>query len=172
MYKVGTYVSYRSEGVCVISEIRSQKFGTLNEHKNFYILSPLRDASSTLFVPADNEALLAKMRPLCSASEVNAIASKLIDKRLEWDAQPRRRSNYFKDIISDGKREMLIALIHTVNAKENELSSLGKHVTQGDMTALERAKRMLVSELSFTTDISDEETLMAVLDCKIKCNDK
>lgn len=172
MYKVGTYVSYRSEGVCVISEIRSQKFGMLNEHKDFYILSPLRDASSTLFVPADNEALLAKMRPLCSASEINAIASKLVDKRLEWDAQPRRRSNYFKDILSDGNRELLISLIHTVNDKENELSKQGKHVTQGDMTALERAKKMLVSEFSFTTDISNEETLMAVINCEIECNDK
>lgn len=172
MYKVGTYVSYRSEGVCVISEIRSQKFGMLNEHKDFYILSPLRDASSTLFVPADNEALLAKMRPLCSASEINAIASKLVDKRLEWDAQPRRRSNYFKDILSDGNRELLISLIHTVNDKENELSKQGKHVTQGDMTALERAKRMLVSEFLFTTDISNEETLMAVINCEIECNDK
>lgn len=172
MYKVGTYVSYRAEGICVISEIRSQKFGTLSEHKDFYILSPLRDPNSKLFVPTDNDALISKMHILCSADEVNDLAKELREKRLEWDIHARRRSNYFKDILSDGNRELLISLIHTVNDKENELSKQGKHVTQGDITALERAKKMLVSEFSFTTDISNEETLMAVINCEIECNDK
>ena len=172
MYKVGTYLSYRAEGICVVTEIRSQKFGMLNEHKDFYILSPFRDPNSKLFVPMDSEMLLSKMRPICSAEDVNALAEALIDKRLEWDTQPRKRSNYFKDILSDGDREMLISLIHTINAKEKELSAVGKHVTQGDLNALERAKRMLVNEFSFTNDINDEQVLMSVISLEAKCNNK
>lgn len=172
MYKVGTYVSYRSEGICVVSEIRSQKFGMLNEYKDFYILSPVKDPNSKLFVPTDNEALISKMRELCSADDVNALAEELLGKTLEWDSQSRRRSNFFKEILAGGDRELLISLIHTVIAMENELSMIGKHVTQGDWTALERAQKMLVNEFSFTTDINDEQTLMAVIDCKIKCNNK
>ena len=172
MYKVGTYVSYRSEGICVVSEIRSQKFGLLNESKDFYILSPVKDPNSKLFVPTDNEALISKMRELCSADDVNALAAELLGETLEWDFQSRRRSNFFKEILAGGDRELLISLIHTVIAMENELSMIGKHVTQGDWTALERAQKMLVNEFSFTTDINDEQTLMAVIDCKIKCNNK
>lgn len=172
MYKLGTYVSYRSEGVCVISEIRRQKFGMLNELKDFYILSPIKEPNAKLFVPTDNETLVAKMRPVCSADEINSLAKELLDKRLEWIDQPRPRTNFFKELLSDGKRDSLIVLIHTVCAREEELSKIGKHVTQGDSTAVARAKKMLVDEFSFNTDITTEQMLMAVINCKCNCKDK
>ena len=172
MYNIGAYVSYRAEGICVVSEIRSQKFGMLNEHKDFYILSPLRDSNSKLFVPTDSEELVSKMRPLCSADDVNALAESILQKRFDWELQARRRSNFFKNILADGDRAALIQLIHTICEREKELSQIGKHVTQSDMTALERAKRMLVNEFSFTTDIIDEQKLMAVITCQDKCMDK
>lgn len=172
MYKLGTYVSYRSEGVCEITEIRRQKFGTLNELKDFYILSPIKDPNSKLFVPTDNALLVAKMRLLCSASDVNALAKELFEKRLEWIEQSRPRSNFFREILSDGKRDSLILLIHTVLKREQELSKIGKHVTQGDMTAVVRAQKMLVDEFSVTTDITNEQKLMSVLNCESVCEDK
>ena len=172
MYKLGTYVSYRSEGVCVITEIRRQKFGTLNELKDFYILSPIKDSNSKLFVPTDNEALVAKMRLLCSAADVNALAKELFEERLEWIEQSRPRSNSFREILSDGKRNSLILLIHTVLEREKELSKIGKHVTQGDMNAVLRAQKMLVDEFSVTTDITNEQKLMSVLNCESVCADK
>ena len=35
MYKIGTYISYRSEGVCVINEIKQQKFGALDTDEDW-----------------------------------------------------------------------------------------------------------------------------------------
>lgn len=172
MYKIGTRVSYRSEGVCVITEIRRQKFGVLNELKDFYILSPIKEPNSKLFVPADNEDLVSKMRPLCSAEEVNQLAKKLYSERLEWIALPRARSNYFRDILSDGDRNMLILLIHTIYEMEEQLAPSGRHVTQGDLNAFNRAKKVLLAELSVTTDISTEQELLSVINCEIECHNK
>ena len=166
MYNVGTYVSYRSEGICVIVEIRKQRFGALNELKDFYVLSPVNDPNSKLFVPTDNEHLVAKMRPLCFADDVNDLAIKLRDERIEWIEPSRPRSNAFRDIISEGNREKLIKLIHTVIEHEKT------HVTQGDISTLNKAKRMLVDEFSFTTDIKTEADLMLVLSCQAKCQSK
>ena len=171
MYKLGTRVSYRSEGVCVVTEIRRQKFGVLNELKDFYILSPIKEPNSKLFVPADNETLISKMRPLCTADDVNQLAKKLYSERLEWIEQPRPRSNYFRDILSDGDRETLILLIHTITEKEEQLISIGKHITQGDMAALSRAKKMLVAEFSVTTNIATEQALLSVINCECECCD-
>lgn len=172
MYKLGTYISYRSEGVCIITEIRRQNFGMLNELKDFYILSPIKDPNSKLFVPIDNEVLVGKMRPLCSASEINLLVKDLKGKNFDWIDQARPRSNFFREILSDGKRDSLITLIHTVCNREVELSAIGKHVTQGDMAAVAKAKKMLVEEFSFTTDINNESVLTAVINCEIECNDK
>ena len=172
MYKVGMLVSYRSEGVCVLSEIRRQKFGMLNELKDFYILSPLRDPNSKLFVPADNEVLLSKMRPLCSAHDVNALAKDLYGKCFDWIELSRPRSNFFKEVLSEGKRDSLILLIHTVNKRQAELAKCGKSVTQGDMTAVMRAKKMLVDEFSVTTNIKTEQMLISVINCEAECREK
>lgn len=166
MYNVGTYVSYRSEGVCIVAEIKSQRFGILNELKDFYVLSPISDPNSKLFVPTDNEHLVAKMRPLCSADDVNALAERLKEERLEWIEPSRPRNNAFRDLLSEGDREKLIRLVHTV------IDHQSKHVTQGDLVNLSRAKRMLVDEFSFTTDIKNEADLMLVLACEKKCNSK
>lgn len=166
MYNVGTYVSYRSEGICVVAEIKRQRFGALNEFKDFYVLSPVSDPNSKLFVPTDNERLVAKMRPLCSADDVNALAERLKDERIEWIDISRPRTNAFRDIISEGNREVLIKLIHTIIDHEKI------HVTQGDLTTLSRAKKMLIDEFSFTTDIKTDADLMAVLTCEKKCNSK
>lgn len=170
MYKLGTRVSYRSEGVCTVTEIRRQKFGVLNELKDFYILSPIKDQNSKLFVPADNEALVSKMRPLCTAEEINQLAKKLHSERLEWIDQPRPRSNYFRELLSDGNREMLILLIHTICAREEFLLTIGKHVTQGDLAVLSRAKKMLIDEFSVTTDITTEQKLISVINCESECS--
>lgn len=170
MYKEGSYVSYRSEGVCVIVEIERRNFGTLNEFKDFYVLSPINDLNSKLYIPVDNAVLVSKMQELCSADDVNLLAKELKDEVLEWIPAPRPRSNSFREILSEGRREMLIKLIHTVMAQEKKLMSEGRHITQGDDAILKRAKRMLIDEFSFTTDITTEQMLIDVLDCKTKCN--
>ena len=61
MFKVGTYVSYRSEGVCVISDIRMEAFNALGKSEEFYILAPIKDMNSVLYVPVNNEVLTSKM---------------------------------------------------------------------------------------------------------------
>ena len=170
MYKEGSYVSYRAEGVCVIVEIERRNFGMLNEFKDFYVLSPIRDLNSRLYVPVDNPELISKMQALCSADDVNLLAEELKDEILEWIPAPRPRSNRFREILSEGRREMLIRLIHTLMSQEKKLMGEGKHITQGDDAILKRAKRMLVDEFSFTTDITTEQMLVDVLDCKVKCN--
>ena len=133
-------------------------------------MSPIKDPNSKLFVPADNEVLVSKMRPLCTAEEINQLVKKLHSERLEWIDQPRPRSNYFRELLSDGNREMLILLIHTICAREEFLLTIGKHVTQGDLAVLSRAKKMLIDEFSVTTDITTEQKLISVINCESECS--
>lgn len=62
MYEVGGYVSYRSDGVCKIIDIRKENFGVVGKDTLYYVLSPVSDEKSTFFVPVDNEALVSMMR--------------------------------------------------------------------------------------------------------------
>lgn len=168
MYNIGAYVSYKAEGVCVIVDIENRRFGMLNEHKKFYVLSPINDLNSKLFVPVDNVELVSKMQELCTSEELNSLAEELKNERIEWIDSSRQRSNVFRDILSEGKREMLIRLIHTIRFQ----AEIGKRVTQGDENALRKAMKMLVDEFSFTTDVTNEQKLIDVLCCNVKCESK
>ena len=172
MYKVGTYVSYRSEGVCIINEIKQQEFGALDMLSEYYILSPIGDPNSKLYVPVNNEALVLKMRPLFSAEELNALARELRNEKMEWIKEPRPRNNAFREILSLGDRVALIKLVHTLVAQAEVFESIGKTLTQGDEMTLKRAKDMLIAEFSFTTNVNNEQRLMDLLYCRAECSPK
>jgi len=167
MFEIGTYVSYRTEGVCRVTDIRTESFGGKSEQ--YYILSPLKDQNSVLYVPFDNEQLVAKMLPLLSAEQICELAEELREERVEWRPESRARNYRFREILSTGDRRDAIILINTITEKGIELQATGKKLTGGDEALLKRAKRMLVDEFSLTTDISDTDDLMEVLSGRAKC---
>lgn len=163
MFEIGSYVSYRAEGVCVICDIREERFGALGETAKYYILSPVGDEKSTVFVPMENEALMALMRPLLSAEEILSLASEVRGERLEWIEESRLRNLKFREILSLGDRRELMVLINTVLEHNEMITKLGKKVGATDENALYRAKTMLFEEFSMTTDLASSDELLLLL---------
>lgn len=169
MFKVGEYVSYRAEGVCVIKDIRNESFGVLGKSEEFYILAPLKDMNSILYVPVNNEALTSKMHPLLSADEICALADELRDEKLEWIIDSRARNTALREILAMGDRRELIVLVNTITDRVERSAEIGRKITAGDDNTLKRAKRMLLDEFGTTTDIATEEELMGVLRGEHRC---
>lgn len=172
MFKIGEYVSYRAEGVCVISDIRTESFNALGKCEEYYILSPIKDMNSVLYVPVNNELLTSKMLKLLSADEICALADSLRGERLEWVNESRARTNGFREILATGDRRSLIVLVNTVSEHIEIQMANGKKPTAGDENALKRAKRMLLDEFSATTDLKSEEELMLMLCGEHRCSAK
>ncbi len=172
MFKIGEYVSYRSEGVCVISDIRTECFNALGTSEEYYILAPIKDMNSTLYVPVVNKLLTEKMQPLLCASEICELANMLRDERLEWNNESRARNTELKEILAGGERNSLVILVNTLNERICQLALEGRKCTAGDENALKRAKKMLFDEFSATTDLKDEEELLLLLKGELKCNPK
>ena len=163
MFEIGSYVSYRAEGVCVIRDIREERFGALSEVAKYYILSPIGDEKSTVFVPMDNATLMALMRPLLSAEEIQALVEETRDERFEWIEESRLRNMKFREILSIGDRRSLIVLLNTVVEHNELITKLGKKVGATDENALYRAKTMLFEEFSVTTDLTYSDEILALL---------
>ncbi len=172
MFTIGTYVAYRAEGVCVISDIREENFGAIGEKNKYYILSPLGDNRSTVFVPMDNETLCSMMRRLLSAEEIHSLAESLKDKRTEWISDNRTRNARFREILSLGDREELIILVNTLHEHISRVLADKKKPTGIDENTLRRAKRMLYDEFSATTDLASEEDIIPLLCGELKLNNK
>lgn len=154
---------YRAEGVCRLSDIRAESFGSVGAAATYYILTPIQDVKTTLFVPVENPQLVGMMRPLLSASEIAALAEELRESRMEWIPESRARSNRFRDLLAVGDRRELVLLVNTLREEMARAVADGKKVTATDETAFHRACKLLLSEFSATTDLSSEEELLEVL---------
>ncbi|MBE6546378.1 MAG: hypothetical protein E7668_02910 [Ruminococcaceae bacterium] len=163
MFEIGSYVIYRAEGVCKISDIRNESFGAVGGESRYYILSPLNDEKSTVFVPTDNNALLGMMRPLMSAEEICRLVMELKNERMEWIPESRARNTKFKEVLSLGDRRELIVLVNTVHEHMEEAVKCGKKPTGTDENAIRRAIRLLYEEFAATTDLKTEEDIIPLL---------
>jgi len=164
MYQIGECVVYRAEGVCRISDIRQESFGVAGNDHTYYILTPMRDMGTTLFVPTDNELLTSMMRPLLSIEELIALGERLREERMEWIPESRGRNAHFREILSRGDREELIVMLQTVRAHARQVAAEGKRPMATDAQAIGRASELLLAEFSATTDIDTEAALFAFLD--------
>ena len=68
MYQIGDKVCYGTEGVCSIVRIQEMKVG--GAKGKYYVLRPIYRESATVYVPLDNERLIARMRPVLSQQEL------------------------------------------------------------------------------------------------------
>lgn len=172
MFAIGDYVSYRSEGVCVISDIRTEIFNALGKSEEFYILAPLKDINSVLYVPVNNEALTSKMQPLLSADGVCALADELRGELMPWIDDSRARNAALREILAGGDRRELIVLVNTILDRVARSAEIGRKITAGDENTLKRAKKMLLDEFSATTDMQTDEELMGVINGTHRCAPK
>lgn len=172
MYKIGSYVIYRAEGVCKISDIRAESFGAIGAKEQYYILTPMGDPHSTLFVPTENEKLVSLMRPLLSAEEICALCAELRESRMEWIDDSRARNMKYRDIMSLGDRKDLIVVANTVSERIEAMIEVGKKPNATDENALKRVVKMLYDEFKSTTDIASENDVIPLLRGELQINEK
>ena len=168
MFEIGRCVSYRAEGVCRITDIREESFGAPNQKTLYYVLTPLQDDRSTVYVPVENEMLTSYMRPLLTAKEIGTLAAELRDQRMEWIPESRVRNNKFREILSAGDRRELIVLLLTLLERAEQG---GKKMSSVDENAARRAKKLLLDEFSVTSDLRTEEELVRFLRGEITCQE-
>lgn len=166
MFEIGSYVVYRAEGVCVVSDVRSESFGAIGCAEDYYILTPMKDEKSTVFVPVNNQKLVSYMRELMTAEQIMETVRSLKDSRVEWAEESRVRSALFRDILAEGDRRELISLLNTIYDRTEELKEQGKKLGSANTAILQRAEKMLYEEFSATTDIESVEDIKSVLRCE------
>ena len=150
MYRIGETVLYGTEGVCTIIEVREMKIG--RETAKYYVLRPVYREGSTVFVPVNNQMLLAKMRPLLSVDEINAM---LTDISGEEDASQRKTE--FQRILLGGDRQELLRMIRTLYLHRQCLQEKGKRLRTNDDQMLRDAEKLLNDEFALVLGIKQRE---------------
>lgn len=128
----------------------------------YYVLKPLCNNTSTLFVPTANQQLVSKMRRILTEDEAEAILRDLPPCG-DWNDNKQERSEQFRAIITEGSCVELIRLIRLVRTHEQEQLAGGKRLHITDERFLKEAEKMVCEEFSLVLHISRDEVLERIL---------
>lgn len=162
MFEIGEKVLYSVNGVCEITDITEKNFG--KTVMKYYVLKPLYNESSTLFVPVNNENLVKKMKKLMTKSELDAVLNNVSKKENNWNDNEVQRKEEFRQTISFGNiSDILIQLkavwIHRI--KQNE-KGRKLHIT--DEIFLRDAEKLIKEEIATVIGVNQDEVIPYIKD--------
>lgn len=149
--KIGTYVLYGKTGVCLVKELTTMSGG------QYYVLAPISDSRSSVYVPCDNEMLVARMRPLLTREEIDCLLSDADEVKLAWVDDRNERGLMYRTTLSSGDRKELIRLLCCLMRKKQERIDIGKRLSTMDENTLQECVRLVQEEFSMVLDIAVNE---------------
>ena len=163
MYSSGDVVSYAAQGVCRIRGIEMREIA--GQKRDYYVLCPIRDEHSTVYVPTDSERLLANMRPVLTKDEINDLIDTLKSGENEWICDESERREIFSQAVRSGDRVQLIKLIDMLYLHQLGLKAQKKHIHVSDERCLREAERLLHDEVAFVLGIPVEKVPQYIRKC-------
>ncbi len=151
-FKKDQMVVYGKMGVCRVVDRQLLAFGGATKAE-YYILAPLRDARSSVYVPCDNEALVARLRPLLSRADIDSLLSRVPQEEIAWIEDRGERASAYRGIISGGDRKQVVCLVRCLLAKKKEKLAAGKKLSSADEALLQECVRLVEEEFSLALDI-------------------
>ena len=162
MFQVGEKVLYGTAGACTITEICKKSFGDAGE-KEYYVLVPIHDGRSTLYVPCVNEALVAKMKKLLSAEEIMTLIDSMPDADLEWISDERKRQEYFKTALKNGDRREIMGIAKSLYNHRKYVLSLGRKLHSCDDKVFREAEKLLCDEFAVVLGMKPSEVMPFII---------
>ncbi len=162
MLKIGEKVLYGAAGACTVTDICTKKFGDAGE-REYYVLVPVYDSRTTLYVPVDNEALQAKIRKLLSAEEIDALISSMPAAESSWISDEKARQEYFKNTLRSGDRRALIGMTKSLYVHRNKVLKMGRKPHMADERMFKEAEKLICDEFAVVLGMEPGEVLPYIM---------
>ena len=159
MYQVKDYVVYGSTGVCQIIDIRHEDFGGSGD-REYYVLSSVFGNKLQTYIPTDN--IGAVMRPIMTKDEALELINIIPDIESEWIPDDNERKAMFSDVLQACDPNRLIQLVKMLYARQQDLLTLGKRLTNVDGEALKSAEKLLYDEYALILNIQPDQVFLTI----------
>jgi RNA polymerase-interacting CarD/CdnL/TRCF family regulator len=156
-YQKGDHVRYGTNGVCVIADIETMTSMDRRSVKDYYVLRPVAESGTKIFVPLDNPALLGKMHAILTREEINEAIRQSAADPLPWVGDRNRRSEAFQEILKTAEPFPLLQLCSCIHGRRLQLIQEGKRLSGSDEAILKQAERLVENEFAFSLDIPRSE---------------
>ena len=153
--KINDIVTYGTSGVCEITEIKEMEF--LGKSSEYFVLKPIGDNKSTVFLPVDNEKLLKRVKPVLTVNGVYELINSMPSEAANWIENDAMRKKRYSEILCGGDRSELIGMVKALYATKKEKEAAGKKLRISDANFLKEAEKLLFGELSYVLNIPSED---------------
>ncbi len=150
------YVVYGKMGVCQVVKCERISFGASDDGE-YYVLTPMSDRRSLVYVPCNNADLMSRLRPLFSKLQIDEILQEVPESELCWIEDKNERASYFRSLMAEGDRCQLLRLIRCLYKRKQEKMIAGKMLSTSDEAMLQDCVRMVEEEFSVSLGISRDE---------------
>ncbi|MDQ1521450.1 MAG: CarD family transcriptional regulator [Actinomycetota bacterium] len=150
-FKVGDRVVYPHHGAAIIE--RKETREAFGEKKEYFVLK-MAHGDLTLAVPSD-KAEEVGMRPPISAEDVDDLFQLLSKKDVREPTNWSRRFKNHQEKLKSGDVYQVAEVVRNLALRE-----VTKGLSAGEKAMLVKARSVLVSELSFALDVTEEDALV------------
>jgi CarD family transcriptional regulator len=160
MFKINDYIFYSTTGVCRIVDIRAATFDGL-EGQKCYVVRPIKDSSSIIYIPVDNDEMLGKMRSVLTKEDIcNLIHDMPNETSIEFCDERDHSKEYYSKIGSCDSRE-LVRIIKTIYLEKirKKGKGKGKGLNQTENKIMFLAEKLLYEEFAFVLGIEPQQVI-------------
>jgi CarD family transcriptional regulator len=162
MPSLGEIVIYNTHGVCKICEIIQKEFA--GEIKDYFVIKPVNDSKSCLYLPTDNEISLSRLRPILDKNDILEIINDIPNQIMDWIENDNERKRIFAEIVKEGSRKKLVALVKVIFKQKNILKTKKKKLHASDEQFLKEAENLLYDEISYVLKLDRQEVISMLKD--------
>ena len=161
MYQVNDMVMYAGSGLCRIDDISRRKFYG-GEEKLYYILKPVYETTSTVYVPVNNEK--AKIRKILTKEDILQLLRLVPDCDTLWINDDRARQERFGKILQSGDHVQMIRLIVEIHEKRRERQQQGRKLRTADEKALQEAEKFIHQEFGYALNLRPDQVAPFIME--------
>ena len=160
MYQCGDLVVYGIHGICKIVEVQTQTIS--GKKTQFFVLEPVEQTGTRFFVPTQNEAALAKLRPILTREELNTLLTDKTVAQDAWIPDENQRKQRYRELICSGDRAALVSMVHALHRHKQTQLAAGRKFHLCDENFLRDAEKLLGAEFALVLGIPREQVAQYV----------
>lgn len=155
LLKIGDVVVYGAQGICKIDGLDTKTIGKTDIE--YYVLKPIFNDNTAVFVPVENATLTAKMQSVLTKTQADELICKTDGIDIIKTISENQKRELYKTVLSSNNREKLISLIKTIRQERDSRRENNKKLNISDEQILRKAEMLLYNELAFVYGVAPEE---------------
>lgn len=166
MFQVNDVIIYGAQGICKITDMEEKTID--GKIRTYFVMKPVGDNGSTIFVPTDNEVVLKKMRRLLTKEEIHKLIDAMARENAVWVTNENECKELYKNILAKGDHLELIKMLKAVYAHKKEREAEGKRLHMSDERFFKDAEQLLYNEFQYVLDLGGRNDLMNYIFARIE----